>query len=283
MDASAGQGVQVGDHGIQINYFFGAAVGLQAAAAAPVALAQLPPLVSGFTGRVPELAQVAELLNPGAGTGAVVVSVVAGLAGVGKTALAVHAAHAAVATGWFPGGVLFIDLHGYDPSPLQPGQALDALSRALGIRDEDIPDGTEQRAALYRSALAEIKDAVLIVADNASAETQVRSLIPGLGPHRVIVTSRHTLAGPGARLLDVAVLDLATAVALLDAAVRAARPDDDRISSDPAAAEGLAGVCGGGAGVADRRRAAGGRSCIDRSGASRADGGRGPAPGYAAV
>jgi hypothetical protein len=66
---------------------------------------------------------------------------VAGLAGVGKTALAVQAARTAVVSGWFAGGVLFIDLHGYDKSPVQPGQALDALLRALGIRGEDNPGG----------------------------------------------------------------------------------------------------------------------------------------------
>jgi hypothetical protein len=70
------------------------------AAAAPVALAQLPPLAAGFTGREAELAQVAGLLDPADGTAAVVVSAVAGLAGVGKTALAVHAAHAARLSGW---------------------------------------------------------------------------------------------------------------------------------------------------------------------------------------
>jgi len=215
------------------------------APAAPVALDQLPPLASGFTGREAELAQVAGLLDPAGDAGAVVVSAVAGLAGVGKTALAVQAAHAARSSGWFPGGVLFIDLHGYDEVPVQPGQALDALLRALGIAGEHIPEETEARAALYRSALAQIKDSVLIVADNASTEAQVRLLVPGSGPHRVVITSRHTLAGLGARLLDVTVLDQAVAEALLDKVVREARPGDDRISGDQAAAGRLAGVCGG--------------------------------------
>jgi hypothetical protein len=79
------------------------------AGAVPVALAQLPPLAAGFTGRAAELARVAGLLDPAEPAGAVVVSAVAGLAGVGKTALAVQAAHAARISGWFPGGVLFID------------------------------------------------------------------------------------------------------------------------------------------------------------------------------
>ena len=73
------------------------------APSAPVALAQLPPLAAGFTGREAELAQMARLLDPAAEPGAVVMSAVAGLAGVGKTALAIHAAHAARSSGWFPG------------------------------------------------------------------------------------------------------------------------------------------------------------------------------------
>ena len=217
------------------------------AAAAPVALAQLPAPVAGFTGRDAELAEVTGLLDPAAeaGAGAVVVSAMAGLAGVGKTALAIQAAHAALRTGWFPGGVLFLDLHGYDDQAVQPGQALDALLRALGVPAEHIPPGAEERAGLYRSALALVTDPVLVVVDNASAEAQVRPLLPGPGRHRVLVTSRHTLAGLGARLLDVTVLDGPAAVALLEQVLRAARPGDDRISSDPDAAGRLAAVCGG--------------------------------------
>ena len=200
---------------------------VRAAASAPVALAQLPPLVAGFTGRETELAMMTGLLDPGGAAGAVVVSAVAGLAGVGKTALAVQAGHAARERGWFRGGVLFIDLHGYDPRPVEPGQALDALLRALGVAAEHIPPGAEARAGLYRSVLAQISEPVLVIADNASSEAQVRPLLPGAGPHRVVVTSRHTLGSLDARLLDVTVLDDAAGVALLDAALHAARPDDD--------------------------------------------------------
>ena len=141
--------------------------------------------------------------------------------------------------------MLFIDLHGYDAAPVQPGQALDALLRALGVPGEHVPPGVEERAGLYRSALASITDPVLVIADNASSEAQVRPVLPGPGPHRVIVTSRHTLAGLGARLLDITVLDIDAGVVLLDAALRAARPGDDRISSDPAAARRLVRACGG--------------------------------------
>ena len=103
--------------------------------------------------------QLAGLLDPAGDGGAVVVSAVAGLAGVGKTALAIQAGHAAREAGWFPGGVLFIDLHGYDEAPVQPGQALDSLLRALGVPGEYIPPGAEDRAGLYRSVLAQVTDA----------------------------------------------------------------------------------------------------------------------------
>jgi tetratricopeptide (TPR) repeat protein len=214
-------------------------------ATAPVALAQLPSLIAGFTGREPELAMMKGLLDPGGAAGAVVVSAVAGLAGVGKTALAVQAGHAARERGWFRGGVLFVDLHGYDPRPVEPGQALDALLRGLGVAAEHIPPGAEARAGLYRSVLAGISEPVLVIADNASSEAQVRPLLPGGGPHRVVVTSRHTLGSLDARLLDVTILDDAAGVALLDAALHVARPDDERISDDLEAAGRLAGICGG--------------------------------------
>jgi tetratricopeptide (TPR) repeat protein len=220
-------------------------VTVRAAAPAPVALAQLPAPAAGFTGREEELAVLAGLLNPADAAGAVVVSAVAGLPGVGKTTLAVEAGHAARRAGWYRGGVLFIDLHGYDDQPVQPGQALDALLRALGIPTEHIPPTADERAGLYRSALAQVREPVLVIADNASSEAQVRPLVPGTGPHRVLVTSRHTLAGLGARLVDVTVLDDDAAVALLDAALRAARPSDDRITADRGESQRLAEACGG--------------------------------------
>ena len=213
--------------------------------AAPTALAQLPLEVTGFTGRDAELAVLAGLLDPAGAAGPVLVSAVAGLAGVGKTTLAVAAGHAAVRRGWFGGGVLFIDLHGYDQAPVEPAQALDALLRALGVPAEHIPPGVEVRAGLYRSVLAKVTEPVLVVADNAWSEAQVRPLLPGAGPHKVLVTSRHTLAGLGARLVDVTILDEEASIALLDGALRAARPNDDRIAADPNAARRLAETCGG--------------------------------------
>ena len=211
-------------------------------AAMSVVLAQLPPLIEGFIGRDSELAMLAGLLDPAA---ACLVVSVAGLAGAGKTTLAVRAGHAARERGWFGGGVLFIDLHGYDDLPVGPWQAFDALLRALRVPAERIPPSVEERAWLYRSVLAQIPDPVLLIADNASSEAQMRPLLPGTGRHKVMVTSRHTLAGLDARLVDVTVLGETASLVLLEEALRSARPGDDRISSDPNAAERLARMCGG--------------------------------------
>ena len=104
------------------------------------------------------------------------------------------------------------------------------------------PADREERAGLYRSVLAQISEPVLVIADNASSEAQVRPLLPGTGPHKVLVTSRHTLAGLDARLVDVTVLDEEAAIDLLDAALRAARPADDRITGDHDAARRLASI-----------------------------------------
>ena len=94
--------------------------------------------------------------------------------------------------------------------PVEAGQALEELLGALEVPAERIPAGAEARAALHRSVLdklAKRRGPVLLIADNASSEAHVRPLLPGMGPHRVVLTSRHTLGGLDARLLDVTVLD----------------------------------------------------------------------------
>jgi tetratricopeptide (TPR) repeat protein len=206
---------------------------------------QLPGSVPDFTGRDGEMAVLAGLLKPAGPAGLVVVSAVAGLAGVGKTTLAVEAGHAASRRGWFRGGIIFLDLHGYSEAPVQPARALESVLRALGVAPGHVPPGLDDRAALYRSLLAQTAEPVLVIADNASAEAQVRPLLPGTGPHKVLVTSRHTLAGLGARMVDITVLDNKAAAALLEASLRAARPDDDRLTRAPETMVRLAQLCGG--------------------------------------
>lgn len=176
----------------------------------------------------------------------VLVASIAGLAGVGKTALALTAGHAAMRAGWFTGS-LFIDLHGYDESPVQPGQALEAFLRALGKRSDSIPVEVEQRAALYRSALAALAGQghrLLIMADNASSADQARLLFPGRDEHRVLVTSRHTLPTLNARLIDLGVLAPPASATLVRHILQTADPTDPRLAETGPGIDGLASMCG---------------------------------------
>ncbi|MFI5534737.1 tetratricopeptide repeat protein, partial [Kitasatospora sp. NPDC051853] len=221
-------------------------------------LAPPPAVPGGFTGRDEDLEGLLELLAPavdaesgsevGSGAGAVVVASVLGMGGMGKTTLALALAHTALERGLFT-GVLFLDLYGYDESPVDGPQALDTALRALDTDPERIPPETDQRAALYRSQLAAraaASERVLVLADNASDHDQVALLLPAAnGPHRMLVTSRNNLAPDlGARLVDLDVLTPDNAVALMDTALRTVRRGDDRIAADPASAARVAELCG---------------------------------------
>jgi tetratricopeptide (TPR) repeat protein len=214
----------------------------------PVALAGLPP-DEGFVGRQDDVSMLTTLLERSTGQAApVLVSTVAGLAGVGKTALTVRVARQAAEAGWFPGGVLFVDLHGYDPAGyVEPGAAAAAMLRALGIAGDRIPPSPGERETLYRSELAvmaERGERVLVLADNASTVEQVLALRPGSAVHCMLVTSRHTLPVPGARRVEVDVLPEAESVAVIAQALHLAHPGDDRIIAEPNAAAELARLCG---------------------------------------
>ena len=213
-----------------------------AVVAAPVALQQLPPVADSFTGRDAELATLIGVLDP---REAMVVAMITGPPGIGKTALAVKAGHSALDRRWFAGAALFVDLHGFDEVPVDPAQALDALLRALGVPGERIPPSLATREALYRSEMAKIGDPVLVIADNASAVSQVQPLLTGIKQHKVVVTSRRTLVGLDARLINVPNLDVVAGVKLLKAVMRLAQPDDPRITGEPQAAQRLAEACGG--------------------------------------
>ncbi|MFI9762775.1 tetratricopeptide repeat protein [Streptomyces sp. NPDC051963] len=215
---------------------------------APTAVDSLPARTVGFTGRDDELRKLLEALDPAQpGPQAVLVAAVSGLGGIGKTALAVEAAHEAQARGWFPGGTLFVDLHGYDESPISADVALQLLLRALGTRPEHIPVQAEERSAFYRAALARRareSGPVLVVADNASSVSQVRPLLPGDFRHRMLTTSRHRFPTLGARLLALDELSTQGACELLDRALHAADPADARMAGHASQASALAALCG---------------------------------------
>jgi tetratricopeptide (TPR) repeat protein len=202
---------------------------------------QLPMDVAHFTGRVAELATLDALLVQGdaARPAAMMIAVIAGTAGVGKTALVVHWAHRA--RDCFPDGQLFVNLRGHDPgSPMAPEQALEEFLRALNVPAELIPAGLGERAALYRSLLHERR--VLIVLDNANTAEQVRPLLPGSSTCRVVVTSRSRLSGliarDGASRVTVDLLPPAEAIALLRDVIGTAR-----VTAEPDATVELASRC----------------------------------------
>jgi DNA-binding SARP family transcriptional activator/tetratricopeptide (TPR) repeat protein len=212
------------------------------AEAQPATPRELPPAVPGFTGRWAELAALTRLADgPGEqGPGAVVISAIGGMPGVGKTALAVHWAHQVADR--FADGQLYVNLRGFGPSAsaATPAEAVRGFLDALGVPPERVPVRQEAQAGLYRSLLAGKQ--MLIVLDNARDEAQVRPLLPASPASLVIVTSRNQLAGlaaaDGARLLDLDVLPHAEAVQLLSA-----RIGDHRVAAEPEAVDQIASLC----------------------------------------
>ncbi|MFC5751225.1 AfsR/SARP family transcriptional regulator [Actinomadura rugatobispora] len=193
------------------------------------ALCQLPSPPGDFTGRVRELAEVERLLAPG-GFAAPVVTV-CGTAGVGKTALAVRAAHRSRER--FPDGQLYASLGDRDPAEV----AGDFL-RALGVPPEAVPDGPQARAAALRARLTDRR--VLLVLDDASGAGQVEALLPGTAGCAVLVTSRSPLAElPGNRAVRLAPFTPEEAAGLLRRMV-----GDGRVAAEPEAARRVAEACG---------------------------------------
>ena len=183
----------------------------------------LPYDLPDFTGRDEERAELAAALASEP------IVAIDGMAGVGKTVLALHAAHAV--RDEFPDGQIFLDLRGHTPGaePLAPTVALARLLRAAGVADPDVPDDPEVRAAAWRSRIAGRR--VLLVLDNAATAQQVRDLLPGDGTARTLVTSRTRLVGldgASCRTLDVMApdeaLDLLGRVAGVDVTGAHPRP-----------------------------------------------------------
>jgi len=192
--------------------------------AAAAATRTLPRDIASFTGRADELAQLAGAVKgaTAAGGGVVGIHAIGGIAGVGKTTFAVHAAHRLA--GSFPDGQFFLPLHAHTPGqrPVDPADALASLLLTAGAGAQQIPPGLEARAGRWRDYLAGKK--VLLLLDDAASHEQVSPLLPGTAGSVVLITSRRHLTA----LADAAAISLDTlapgeAAALL--ARLAGRPD----------------------------------------------------------
>lgn len=195
----------------------------------PPAPHQLPPDLPDFTGRAEQVAQVLALARSGRPTPTVVVS---GAGGAGKSTLATHCAHLLAPE--YPDGQLFADLHATEDVDV-----LGRFLRALGVAGVDLPDGADERAELFRMAVADRR--LVIVLDNARGERQVRRLLPGSGACLVLITSRSRLTGlAGAEPLELDYLTQDQSVEMLGRII-----GDARVAGDPRAAARIAQLCGG--------------------------------------
>ncbi|MET8628042.1 tetratricopeptide repeat protein [Kitasatospora sp. NPDC004669] len=201
----------------------------------PLTALALPRDIADFTAREEALAALAALADDEQPAHPRVV-LVSGQPGLGKTAFALHAAHALAPR--FPDGQLSLDLGGMAPTPLSAREALGQVLRALGVADAAVPAGTEERAGLYRALVRDRR--LVLVLDDAVDESQVRPLLPGSGPAVTIVTSRAALPGlESVHRLRLGVLSPAEAVGLLARIV-----GRERIEGAPDAAADLARLCG---------------------------------------
>ncbi|GGY07641.1 AfsR/SARP family transcriptional regulator [Streptomyces hiroshimensis] len=202
---------------------------------------QVPSDDSDFVGRSRLIERVAGLLRPAGRPArtpcAVPVAILTGLPGVGKTALATRLAHHL--RNEFPDGRLFLHLDGTRGPQRPPGVILADLLLSLGVAGSSIPEATEDRAALYRSLLADRK--VLVLLDDARDEAQIRLLLPGTPGSAALVTSRARLAGlTDAHLIDVDPFDDEESQDLLRRIV-----GPQRLAAEPEATERILAACAG--------------------------------------
>jgi DNA-binding SARP family transcriptional activator len=198
--------------------------------------AQLPPTIFEFTGRGPELSLMERLLTEaGDRRSAVRMVRIAGMPGVGKTELAVEAAHRAA--DHFPGGQLVADLRGSTGTPREPGEVLGEFLHATGFPMDRVPASVEERAKLFRSWSS--ANPVLVLLDDAASAAQVMPLLPANSRSAVVITSRARLTGLGGTVqIDLAPLPMEDAVKLLCRSMGLDRTPGDR------APERLAMLCG---------------------------------------
>lgn len=196
----------------------------------------LPRDIGSFTGRERELEQLLGGAQPAAMAG---IRVIDGMAGIGKTAFAVHAAHQL--REHFPDGQIFMDLRGHAPgqAPVDPADALSSLLQTVvGVDARQIPHGTQERARLWRDRLADRR--LLLLLDDAADSEQVQPLLPGTAGCLVLVTSRRRLTA----LEDVQVISLDTLSPAEAAALFARLASRPGLSPSDAAVAEISELCG---------------------------------------
>jgi tetratricopeptide (TPR) repeat protein/transcriptional regulator with XRE-family HTH domain len=218
---------------------FAAAVPGRATPGATAAIRTLPRDIASFTGRRRELHELVDAAIGATDSGTIVgIHAIGGMAGIGKTAFAVHAAHRLADR--FPGGQIYLPLHGHTPGqqPVSPADALASLLLTIGVPAGKIPAGLEARTALWRDRLAGRH--LLLILDDAVNSDQVRPLLPGAGGSLVLITSRRRLSAlEDARAISLDTLPPGEAAGLL---VRLAVRPGLR-SADPAVRE-VTRLCG---------------------------------------
>jgi tetratricopeptide (TPR) repeat protein/transcriptional regulator with XRE-family HTH domain len=216
-----------------------AAAGAAGAGGSAAASRTLPRDIAAFTGRQAELGQLmARWAEAAAGGGVVGIHAIGGMAGIGKTTFAVHAAHRLA--GDFPDGQFFLPLHAHTPGqrPVSSADALASLLLTAGVPASQIPPGTDARAARWRDHVAGKR--VLLVLDDAAGHDQVRPLLPGTPGSLVLITSRRRLAA----LEDAAVVSLDTLAQGEAAGLLARLADRADVTPGDAAVGELAALCG---------------------------------------
>lgn len=214
----------------------------------------LPRDTADFTGREPLVRRIADAVAGAAersGTGAphaAFAAVVDGMAGIGKSALALHAAHRLADR--FPDGQLYADLHGASPDPARPGAVLTTFLRLLGIAPAELPASDAEREALYRSLLTERR--VLVVLDDVRDAAQLAPLIPAAPGCAVLATTRDRHVGIAGGLR----ISLSTLIPDASHQLLSRIVGGDRTAAEPKATSEVLAAC---AGLPLAIRAAGGR------------------------
>jgi DNA-binding SARP family transcriptional activator len=209
--------------------------------ARPVVPRQLPAAPPGFTGRATEVARLSAIMDERADR-TMVISVISGIGGIGKTWLSLYWAHHNLDR--FPDGQLHVNLRGFDPTgePTPPAVVVRGFLAALGVSPGAIPNEVDAQIGLYRGILADKR--MLVVLDNARDSEQVTPLLPGTPTCTVLVTSRSQLTGlvtrHGARAVRLDVLEEREARALFARLV-----GQDRVTAEPEATAELLASCAG--------------------------------------